>query len=67
MKAIEKNKTWEMVPLPRGCKPIGLKLKKNTKGEIVRHKAHIVIKGYVQKHGIDFEEVFAIVALMELV
>jgi len=43
------------------------KLKRNAKGEIIKHKARLVAKGYVQKQGIDIEEVFAPVARIETV
>jgi hypothetical protein len=33
----------------------------------VKHKARLVAKGYVQRQGIDFDEVFAPVARMESV
>jgi len=63
LQSITRNKTWELVKLPSGQRPIGLKwvfkLKKNAEGEIVKYKARLVAKGYVQKQGIDFEEVFA--------
>jgi hypothetical protein len=59
------------VKLLVGHKPIGLKwvlkLKRNTKGEVVKHKARLVAKGYVQKQDIDFEEVFAPVARLDIV
>lgn len=71
MQSIEKNKTWELAKLPVGKKPIGLKwvfkLKRNSDGEVVKHKARLVAKEYVQKHGIDFEEVFAPVARLDTV
>ena len=71
MDAIEKNRTWVLTDLPHGRKPIILKwvykLKKNTEGEIVRYKAMIISRGYVQKKGIDFEEVFAPVRRLEIV
>jgi len=31
----------------------------------VKHKAHLVAKGYIQKQGDDIEEVFALVARLE--
>nr|KAJ0194783.1 hypothetical protein LSAT_V11C700360190 [Lactuca sativa] len=69
--SIEKNKTWELVDLPKNRKAIGLKwvfkLKKDPSGKLIKHKARIVAKGYVQKHGIDYEEVFAPVARIETV
>lgn len=71
IKSIEKNKTWELSKLPAGHKAIGLKwvfkLKRNTEGEIIKHKARLVAKGYVQKKGIDFDEVFAPIARIDTV
>lgn len=71
LEAIERNNTWKLVELPSGHKPIGLKwvykLKKNTEGDIVKYKARLVAKGYVQKQGVDFEEVFAPVTRLETV
>jgi hypothetical protein len=61
--SIEQNQTWTLVSLPAGHKAIGLKwifkLKKDEKGEVIKHKARLVAKGYVQKQGVDFSEVFA--------
>ena len=71
LKSIEKNNTWSMTELPLGHKPIGLKwvfkLKKDPNGEVVKHKARLVAKGYVQRQGIDFEEVFAPVARLNTI
>ncbi|GJY17333.1 ribonuclease H-like domain, reverse transcriptase, RNA-dependent DNA polymerase [Tanacetum coccineum] len=41
--------------------------KKDANGNIIKHKAILVAKGYIQQHGIDFEEVFAPVARMETI
>ena len=69
--AIEKNHTWELVDLPAGHRPIGLKwvfkTKRDSDGQIIKHKARLVAKGYVQKAGIDFEEIFAPVTRLETV
>jgi hypothetical protein len=43
------------------------KVKKDKHGAVVRHKARLVVKGYAQRHGIDYDEVFAPVARMEVV
>jgi hypothetical protein len=71
MKSILDNKTWTLEDLPRGHKAIELKwvykLKRNEEGEVVKHKARLVSKGYTQKLGIDFEVVFAPMARLESV
>jgi hypothetical protein len=44
--SIEDNGTWELVDLPAGQKPIGLKwvykLKKYASGTMIKHKARLV-------------------------
>ena len=69
--AITDNATWELVELPTGHRAIGLKwvykVKRDEHGNIVRHKARLVAKGYVQRAGVDYDEVFAPVARMESV
>lgn len=69
--SIEKNQTWILFELPAGAKPIGLKwvfkIKRNPDGSINKDKARLVAKGYVQRHGIDYDEVFAPVGRIETV
>lgn len=69
--AIEQNKTWQLTDLPKDHKAIDLKwvfkLKRGINGNDIKHKARLVAKGYVQKHGIDYNEVFAPVARLETV
>jgi uncharacterized protein (UPF0332 family) len=38
------------------------KTKFNEKGNVDKHKARLVAKGYSQRQGIDYNEVFALVA-----
>jgi hypothetical protein len=68
MHALQKNKTWELVPLPKGKRAVGCKwvftMKQNSKGEVDRYKARLVVKGYSQTYGIDYDETFAPVAKM---
>lgn len=64
--ALEQNNTWKLVDLPHGHHPVGLrwvfKLKNNETGAVVKHKARLIAKGYVQQPGVDSNEVFASVA-----
>ena len=50
MDSLEKNKTWELVELPKDRKLVGckwvFKLKKDVDGKIERYKAILVAKGY---------------------
>ncbi|GJX00333.1 retrovirus-related pol polyprotein from transposon TNT 1-94 [Tanacetum coccineum] len=65
MEALHKKKTWELVPLPGGRKPIGnkwvYKIKRNGDDQVERYRARLVVKGYAQKEGIDFNEIFSLV------
>jgi hypothetical protein len=71
MDAVEKNCTWELVDLPRGHSAITLKwvfkLKRDEVSAIVKHKARLVARGFMQREGIDFDNTFAPVARMESV
>jgi hypothetical protein len=70
-RAIEDNQTWTLTELPVGRGAIGLKwvfkVKRDEQGNVVRHKARLVVKGYAQHQGIDYDEVFAPVARMETI
>jgi hypothetical protein len=49
--SIEENCTWDVVDLPFGHRPIGLKwvykAKKDESGRVVKHKARLVIRGVI--------------------
>jgi hypothetical protein len=57
------NETWELVPLPPGKKVLGVKwvfkIKRHADGKIERFKVRLVVKGFGQREGIDFTEVYA--------
>ncbi|KAG9458129.1 hypothetical protein H6P81_002637 [Aristolochia fimbriata] len=69
--SIEKNDTWTLTTLPLGKKSIGVKWVYKTKyqsnDEIDKLKARLVVKGYRQKPGIDYFEVFALVSRIDTV
>lgn len=69
--ALERNKTWDFVPLPAGKKPISckwvFKLKSRSDGTIDCHKARLVIRGFTQKAGYDYTETFSLVVKMTII
>ena len=66
MRALLLNHTWNIVPLPKGKKPVGCRwvytLKCKADGSLERYKARLVARGYTQTHGIDYQDTFAPVA-----
>nr|GFB25141.1 Gag-Pol polyprotein [Tanacetum cinerariifolium] len=62
---------WVLVPAPDNISPLTLKWKfKNKHDEeqmVIRNKSRLVVRGYRQEEGIDFEESFALVARMEAI
>jgi histone deacetylase 1/2 len=61
--ALIKNSTWHLVPKPKGKNIIGCKwvykIKRKADGSIDRYKAWLVAKGYKQRYGIDYEDMFS--------
>nr|GEY79125.1 hypothetical protein [Tanacetum cinerariifolium] len=62
---------WVLVPAPDKISPLTLKWlfknKHNEEQTVIRNKSHLVVRGYRQEEGIDFEESFAPVARMEAI
>jgi hypothetical protein len=71
MDAVEKNRTWGLADLPRGHRAITLKwvfkLKRDEVGAIIKHKARLVARGFLQREGIDFDDAFSPMSRMESV
>lgn len=61
-----KNKTWMLVNQPINQKVIDnrwvFKIKENPNGTIERYKARLVVRGFTQQYGVNYEETFSPVA-----
>jgi hypothetical protein len=67
MDSLLQNKTWDLVPLPPNRKALKnrwiYRLKYEGKNQ-KRYKARLVVKGFDQQKGIDFNEIFSLVVKM---
>ncbi|GKA34180.1 retrovirus-related pol polyprotein from transposon TNT 1-94 [Tanacetum coccineum] len=65
------QQVWTLVDLPYGKRAIGTKWvyrnKKDERGIVIKNKARPVAQGYTQEEGIDYDEVFALVARIEAI
>ena len=63
MNSMTSNRVWDLVELPNGVKAVGYKWVFKTKndllGNIERHKARLIAKGFTQREGIDYTETFS--------
>ncbi|GAQ92061.1 putative retrotransposon protein [Klebsormidium nitens] len=62
MRSLLENGTGELVKKSEGVKPVLIKsvykIKRDALGNVERYKSRLVAKGYLQKQGTDFEEVY---------
>jgi transposase InsO family protein len=69
MDSLDSRHTYDIVPRPIGVKVLPVRwvyvLKKDEDGNIVRFKARVVVKGYMQQEGLDYDETYAPVCRQE--
>jgi hypothetical protein len=63
IQSLRENDTWTLVDLPHDRQALGgrwiFKTKLDSTGNIARYKARYVVRGFEQKHGIDYSFTFA--------
>ncbi|KAH0685102.1 hypothetical protein KY289_022854 [Solanum tuberosum] len=68
MKSLHENHTYELVKLPKGMRALKnkwvFKVKVEEHNLKPRYKARLVVKGFGQRKGIDFDEIFSPVVKM---
>jgi hypothetical protein len=61
--ALMKNNMWHLVPPWKGMNAIGCKwvnkIKRGADGSLDHYKAHLIVKGFKQQCGVDYEETFS--------
>ncbi len=68
MKSLLENDTYELVKLPKGMRVLKNKwvfrIKNEEHNSKPRYKARLVVRGFSQRKGVDFEEIFSPVVRM---
>ena len=63
LQSIERNKVWKESPLPLNRRALGTKwvflIKRDAQGNIQKYKARLVVQGFGQQFGFDYEETYA--------
>ena len=69
--SMKSHKVWTLTHLPKGHRTISnrwiFKAKKDKSGNIERFKARLVMKGFTQRPGIDFKELYSPVARFDTI
>ena len=69
MESMKVNDVWTLVDAPEGVKPIEckwvFKRKRGADEKVETYKVRLVVKGYRQRYGIDYDEIFSPVAMLK--
>ena len=69
VQSLKDNDVWELVELPDGRKAVGskwvYKVRTGADGSIECYKARLVVQGFSQKYGTDYDETFCPVVQLE--
>ena len=68
MKFLHDNHIYDLVKLPKGKRALEtrwiFKVRQDSNSTLPRYKAKLVVKGFKQKKGVDFNEIFSPVVKM---
>ncbi|RVW95350.1 Copia protein [Vitis vinifera] len=71
IRALEKNRTWELIELLEGKSPVKSKwiftIKYKANGSVDRYKARLIAKGFTQSHEIEHQETLAPMAKLNTI
>ena len=63
MRSMSTNDVWDLEEILKGSKTVGCKwvykTKCDSKGNVERYKARLVVKGFTQREGIDYNKTFS--------
>jgi hypothetical protein len=71
IESMHDNQVWNLVDPIDGVRPIGcqwvFKKKTDKDGNVYIYKARLVVKGFKQIHGIDYDETFSLITMLKSV
>ncbi|CAL1681979.1 unnamed protein product [Lasius platythorax] len=71
MASLKENQTWTLITLPKDAKVISNKwvfrIKTNPDGSVDKYKARLVIKGFSQRQGVDYNQIFSYVVKLSTI
>jgi hypothetical protein len=63
LRSIEENEVWQMAPVPLDREALGSKwvltVKRDAQGKVERYKARLLLQGFGQQFGFDYDETYS--------